>query len=212
MADGPQPMEPAVLERIAERGRTRHYATEQHIYARGEPGESLMVLREGSAEVGIVGASGRLSILSLVRPGDLVGDIACLDGGPRSADVVAREAVLATVVSRRDMLDLLRSDSEVALAVIGTLCAKVRNASDMLELQTLPGARARLAGAVLRLFDENGGARIELSQGWLGAFAGLTRENVNRQIRAFTKAGTLEFKDGALHVLDRETLELAAEG
>ena len=207
----PHRLDPAIIDRIAAAGRTRHFEVGNMIFARGEPGESLLVLREGEAEVGVVGISGRPSIFGLVQPGDLVGDVACLDGGPRSADVTARTAVSGAMVARRDLLALLRSDPEVALAVITALCAKVRNASAMLELQTLPGARARLATAVLRLSDEAGGAeRITLSQSWLGAFAGLTRENVNRQIRAFSDSGALEFKDGAVRILDREALEDAA--
>ena len=212
MSSGARPLDRGVVARVAERGRVRSFAPGQHLYARGEPGESLMVVRDGWAEVGIVGASGRPSILGRVQAGDLVGDLACLDGGPRSADVIARSDLTASVIARRDMLDLLRTDPEVMLAVVTSLCAKVRNASDMLELQTLPGARARLAGATLRLLDETGGDGIALSQGWLGAFAGLTRENVNRQIRAFTEVGALEFRDGTLRVLDRTILEDAAEG
>lgn len=204
-------LEPEILERIVSRGRERFYEAGRHIYARGEPGESMMIVRRGTAEVGIVGLAGRPTILGLIHAGDLVGDVACLDGGPRSADVIARTDVTTAVVARRDVLDLLRSDPDVALAVVATLCAKVRNASDMLELQTLPGARARLGGAVLRLVDESEGDSIELSQSWLGAFAGLTRENVNRQIRAFSKEGTLKFENGALHVLNRDALERATE-
>ena len=204
----PDRLDPAIVSRIAEIGRTRRFEAGSTIFARGEPGESLLVLREGEAEVGVVGISGRPSIFGLMQPGDLIGDVACLDGGPRSADVMARTDVSGAMVARRDLLALLRDDPDVALAIIAALCSKVRNASAMLELQTLPGARARLATAILRLSDEAGGAEsITLSQGWLGAFAGLTRENVNRQIRAFSDAGALEFKDGAVRILDRDALE-----
>ena len=81
----------------------------------------------------------------------------------------------------------------------------------MFEVQSLIDARSRLAFCILRLIgteDEEGyTGHISVSQQWLGDYAGLSRENVNRNLRALSDAGLLTYSNSRLDVLDRSGLE-----
>ena len=182
------------------------------ILRRGDLGDSLVIVRSGTAEVSIDDPLGQRSILGLFGPGTILGDIACLDGGERSADVTAAEDMEIVILPRSAVLKILADDGEAAILVIASLCQKVRNASEVLEIRALATARARLASAVLRLVGAEAEAveRIRVSQRWLGDYCGLTRENVNRQLRSFSNEGIARFDAGEVVVLDRSRLQDAA--
>jgi len=204
------------IETITAQARLVQFRQGDVIYRRGEDGISLLIVKSGQAEVSITSAAGRKSILHLAGPGDILGDIACLDGGPRSADVAALRDVEAMLIDRTALLSILRQTPDSALHVITVLCQKVRNASDMFEVQSLIDARSRLAFCILRLIGEpeepDYSGRIRVSQQWLGDYAGLSRENVNRNLRAFSESGIITFTDGALEVRDRNRLETVVDG
>lgn len=199
------------LDALAAQGRLTRFALGNMIYKRGEDGVSLLIVQSGQAEVSITSAAGRKSILHLAEEGDILGDIACLDGGLRSADVIAMTDVTAIVIDRPTLLRALRQNPDSALHVITVLCQKVRNASDMFEIQSLIDARARLAFCILRLIGEQDepdySGRIRVSQQWLGEYAGLSRENVNRNLRTLSDAGIVTIANGVLDVRDRSRLE-----
>ena len=204
-------LERQTLELLAEKGRRCDFKKGAQIFSHGDPGASLLIMESGQAEVSITTATGQKSILGLVGAGEVIGDIACLDGGPRSADVVAVEPVIGLEVARREVLQILREDGDSAILVIMALCQKARNASEMFELKALASGRSRLASCVLRLLkDQNaeaGNNRVQVSQSWLGAYAGLTRENVNRQLRIWAKDGIAKFEKGAVVVTNLNALE-----
>ncbi|WP_371170753.1 Crp/Fnr family transcriptional regulator [Aliiroseovarius sp. 2305UL8-7] len=200
-----------VLDAIASKGMRKEFKKGQTIFNHGDPGSSLLIIETGQAEVSITTALGQKSILGLVGAGDVIGDIACLDGGPRSADVKAVGPVVAIEVPRRDILQSLKEDGDSAILVIIALCQKARNASEMFELKALASGQARLASCVLRLLkdqsDMANSDRVRVSQSWLGSYAGLTRENVNRQLKSWAAEGIARFEEGAVVVTDLRALE-----
>ncbi|SFR04155.1 Crp/Fnr family transcriptional regulator [Poseidonocella sedimentorum] len=207
-----------VLERLQQAARARleaqaslrRFLRGEALLLRGDPGTSLMILKSGRAEISVTSAGGQKTILGVAEPEAILGDIACLDGGPRSADVFALEEASALVISRQEILRMLREDSESALLVIEALCEKARNASEMLEVKSLGSGAARLATCLLRLIEDGGGAaardRVKVSQSWLGNYAGLTRENVNRQLRAWQSDGVAQVERGEIVILNHDAL------
>ena len=190
-------LDPEVQERFLSLGRAQTFGAGDVVMRRGDPGDSMMAITSGRVEVSIHTASGTKSILGVFGKGTLLGDIACLDGRERSADVLALSDLEVICVARSDILRVLAEDYRTAQLVIEALCQKVRNATEVLELRVLPTAKARLANALIRLMDSSGEeGRVRVSQSWLGNYSGLTRENVNRQLRAWSKEGVTRFEDG----------------
>lgn len=180
-------------------GQMRHYSARKLIYAQGEPGDSMLVLETGRVEISRTSTGGRRSVINHMGPGEVVGEIAMLDRGERSADVTAATEVTAFLISRTALLAFLQNNPEAALAMIGEICAKVRNASDMFEAKSEINGEARLARCLLRIAEKWGVGNdqvVTLTQGFsqtdLAEFSGLARENVNRHLRRWNEGGLIE--------------------
>lgn len=199
--------------------RRRNFAAGQTIFVEGDPGIDMILIESGRVEVSIISAAGRKSAIAQMGPGEVLGEIAALDGGPRSATVEAVSEVTGLVLSRPNILKFVSERPDIARAIIEELCRKVRNASDMfINRSTLEGG-PRLANALLRLFDRWGARADEgwvltqpFSQTEIGEFSGLARENVNRYVKSWVAQSILGHKDGALVLIDRERLEEISEG
>ncbi len=204
---------------LFQEARAVHYAAGQTIFSAGEPGAEMILLETGRVEVSITSITGRKSVLAHMGKGEVLGEIAALDGGPRSADAVAATDVTGRLMSRENVLTFVAERPEIARAVIGALCQKVRNASEMFLTQSVIDGEPRLARGLLRLFDrwgeadKDGAERLaeRFSQQDIGEFTGLARENVNRQIKAWTEAGILRRDARHLVLLDRDALRALAE-
>ncbi len=111
------------LRRIASLGRTRRYGPGAAIVRAGDPGNAFYVILDGGARV--VPAKGRARRL---QAGDCFGEMALLDGAPRSADVVADGEVLTMWIGQQAFGKLLRSEPALAVALLRTLAARLRDA------------------------------------------------------------------------------------
>ncbi len=205
------------LDEIVRRGRSVAFAKGAAIYQRGDPGDSLMVLLTGRVKIANVTADAREVVLNFLGPGDLNGELAALDGKPRSADASALEATEALVIWRRELLPVLERHPKAMLGVIEALAGKVRTMSAALEHSGLQ-MTAKAASALLRLAELHGrpvaeGTLIDirLSQRDLGSYAGLSRENMNRQLSALRDRGLLRLDGALVVILDLDGLQACAE-
>jgi len=180
---------------------------------RDDPGDFVILLQEGMIEVSVTSAHGRKSVLAHMGPGELLGEVSVLDNAPRSADAVALKSCDTIAISRSVFLAFLSQTPDAMTQMLETLCARIRNASDMFETQALTSAPARLARCLLLLArkwgdEANGTVTItqKFSQSELGALAGLARENVNRYIRQWAADGMLRFDRGTIEILDLNAL------
>ncbi len=218
---------PTILDALDERDREfllsqcqkQNFAKGEYIFTRGEEGSWVLLIQEGLVEISITSISGRKSILSLMEAGEMLGEISLLDKQPRSADAFAKSDVNGIIIHSHTMLSFLQNNSAGCMAIIQTLCARVRNASDMFETQSLTNASARLARTLLRIADKwgtthaNGNITIEqpFSQSDLGDFAGIARENANRYIKTWARDEILIINQREITLLDPQRLLQLAE-
>ncbi len=206
----------AALDELVRRGQPARFAKGAAIYHRGDAGDSLMIILSGRVKIGIVTTDARDVTLNFLGPGDLNGELAALDGKPRSADATALEATEALVIWRRDLLPVIEQHPEAMLGIIEALAGKVRAMSSAVEHAGLQMA-ARAANALLRLADQHGRPTadgilidLKLSQRDLGSYAGLSRENMNRQLGELREQGLIRADGAVITVLDRDGLEACA--
>lgn len=200
-------------------GHKVSYKRREMVFSSAEPGATLLLIQEGRVEISITSQSGRKSVLNHMGAGEILGEIALLDGGLRSADVSAITPVKAKLFHRREIMDFLRSRPETMLALIGELCAKIRNASEMFEVQSQIEAPARLAKCLLRLGAKWGVEQADgrllfsesFSQSDLGDFAGLTRESVNRHLKKWEDSGWIDNSKSTITICDQAALEALAQ-
>ena len=204
---------------LLKHGQKSDYKKGQSIFSRGEEGDWILLIQQGVVEISVVSLNGRKSVLNLMEKDEVLGEIALLDRRERSADAVAKTDVSGIVLTRQNVIDYLKHNTDACFGVIETLCSRVRNASNMFETFALTSAGARLARCVLRfsekwgVADANGAIRIEhtLSQSDLGEFSGIARENVNRYIKSWSNDGLLRFNKGEIMLLDTQRLREIAE-
>src|SRR6195256_2513661 len=185
------------------------------IVSRGEPGNSLIAVISGTVKISISSAEGRSAILNLIGPGEIFGEVALLDGLARTADATANTNCEIYVIDRRDFLPFLRSQPGLAMKFIELLCTRLRWTSGQVEeviLQNLPG---RLASALLRLTEKHklapSGRTIAITQQEISEMVGMTRENINKQLRAWAARNWVRLEHGAIVVLNAEMLQELVE-
>ena len=179
------------------------------IFRKGDAGSELIAILSGSVKISAPGADGREAVLNLIREGEIFGEIALLDGRPRTADAVAMSDCELMVIERREFTALLREHPELAFKVIEILCARLRQTSEQVEDLMFLDLPTRLAKAVSRLVDEAGGAwprKISITQRELSQLIGMSRESTNKQLRSWAQAGWIRLERGSIVVLRPDAL------
>jgi CRP-like cAMP-binding protein len=175
---------------------TRAFRKGQPLFQQGDPGDALYLLTSGAICVYVTSESGDRMVLSTLRPPDVLGEIALLDGGSRSACAEAMEPSTALVLSRATFLQLLREQPplvEGLLRALGTLVRRLSEQATDFVFLDLPG---RVAKVLLRLAQENGAdtaaPEITVTQGRLAEMVGGSRQSVNQILQNFSARGLIE--------------------
>lgn len=183
------------------------------IFRKGDPGRGMMMVVSGRVKITSPNGPNE-AFFGVMGPGDIFGEIALLDGGPRTADAVALEETELLVLDRRDFLPLVQRHPRAFLSLIEVLCARIRSESEMVEDFLFLDLPARLGRALRRLAENSGtpvpprGVRIDvrLSQRELGKSVGMTRESINKQLRIWRERHLIEINDGFIVILDMDAL------
>src|ERR1700723_1175146 len=181
------------------------------ICSKGDPGNSLVAVISGTVKISVSSAEGRSAILNLIGPGEIFGEMSVLDGQPRSADATANTNCEIFIIDRREFLPFVRSQPALAMKFIELLCTRLRWTSDQVEeviLQDLPG---RLSSALIRLSERHevarGGRTIAVTQQEISEMVGMSRESINKQLRAWASRNWVRLEHGAIVVLNLEPLQ-----
>lgn len=206
---------------LLELGRPVTFAKGGSILMHGSAGQEMYLILEGRVEVSVISAEGTKGVLNQMGPGEILGEIALLDGGERSADAVAASDFVSLIaIERKTVMRVLKQSPDMVFAVIAELCRRVRNASEMFEVKSEKQARVRLARSLLRLaakwgedVDTGSDSRMlrGFSQSELGDYAGLARENVNRCLKAFECEDLISRREEGLVLLDLEEIAEVAQ-
>jgi CRP-like cAMP-binding protein len=202
-------MQPGEVDTVLQMATERQVRRGQTIFQKGDEGSSMMAVLQGRVRISAVSADGKEVTLNVINHGDVFGEIALLDGKPRSADAVAIEDTLLLVLERRLVLPFLKASPDLMLRLLAVMCDRLRRTSVALEEIALFDLPVRLARVLGQLADDYGrpaptGTRIDfrLSQRDLSTLVASSRESVNKQLRAWQKDGLLDL-DGGYIVLRR---------
>jgi CRP/FNR family cyclic AMP-dependent transcriptional regulator len=197
--------------RLLERHLESSHAAEQVIVMEQDWGESLFLMRRGMAKVRTFTADGDEVVMALLGAGDVFGEMAALEGTPRSADVVALTSLTVLKLRAGPFSDLLHQEASLALALARLEAARLRDMNRRLSLQWAD-ATIRLLDALAYLarcgsVDHDPRAPIPaLAQREMGVLAGLARETASRTLSKLRSRGTVEERDGLLRIVDLQPL------
>ncbi len=187
--------------------RTVDFGAGELIFARGDEGRGLLAVVSGTVKISVVSPEGREIVLSLMQPGDIFGEMALLDGLPRSADATAVTSLKMLSLDRREFLPLLRAKPDLALGLVEMLSRRLRKTSEQVEDVVFRGLGSRLARVLLRMGGETPGAVVTATQKQLGDMIGMSRESTNKQLRAWEKRGWVRLGRGTVTIRDPDALD-----
>jgi CRP/FNR family cyclic AMP-dependent transcriptional regulator len=202
---------------VAEEMREVNFDPSQVIFARGDAGREIYLVVSGRVRLSVMTAEGRELSFAHAEAGAIFGEIAMLDGGPRSADATAVGKVSALSLSKPALKRLMETQPHVADAAVRFLCSRIREADQQLEaiaLYPIEGRLARFFLAAARAKapgSEEGRITIELpiSQSELALLIGASRPKVNTALSMLESSGALE-RNGSKIVCDIEELQAIA--
>src|SRR5262249_40182375 len=113
---------PAIIEHLGTYMTRRNVPQGAMIFAKGDPGTTLMAVLSGSVRISVPTGDGHEAVFNIINPGQVFGEIALLDARPRTADAVAMTDCELMVIDRRDFIPFLRREPDVILKLIETLC------------------------------------------------------------------------------------------
>ncbi|MEO1108468.1 MAG: Crp/Fnr family transcriptional regulator [Pseudomonadota bacterium] len=183
------------------------------LFEQGDEGDALYAILSGTLEVSFLAMSGRKLTLTLMRPGEVFGEIALFDSGPRTATVTAAEPSRVLRVRRRDAMDQIRQHPDLAVDMVRLAGLRMRWMDSQLNEQVFLPMPIRLARKLLHLsnLQDDPSARITLSQSELAEFVGATREAVSKTISTWKRDNVVEASRGGLLIQDFEALRELAE-
>jgi CRP-like cAMP-binding protein len=208
-------LDPEALDQLCRYAKHTTLKRGAAICSKGDPGNSLFAVVSGTVKISTSSADGRSAIFNLIGPGEIFGEVALLDGLARTADATAHTNCEIFVIDRREFIPFVKSQPALAMKFIELLCMRLRWTSDQVEqviLQNLPG---RLASALIRLTEKRklapGGRTIAVTQQEISEMVGMTRESINKQLRAWAARNWVRLEHGAIVVLDAASLQAIAE-
>jgi CRP-like cAMP-binding protein len=198
---------PAVIEHLGSYMKTRKVARGSAIFAKGDPGSGLMGVLAGMVKVSVASAEGKDIVLNIFHEGEIFGEIALLDGQPRTADAAAFTDCRLMIIERRDFLPLLHDFPDVAIKLLELLCSRLRRTSEQVEDLMFLDLKGRLTKTLLRLSKESDDGRgITMSQADLSQMVGMSREMINKQLQAWARDGWIEVERRRIVVLRPDAL------
>ena len=201
------------LARLATAARRRTYKRGEVIFHFGDPGDTLFVLETGRVKVFSYSDSGDEALLAFVGPGECFGELALIDGEPRSATVEALEPVEAVSIGRPAFLALVRDHPNTAEHLLHALAAKIRYLTAVVSDLAFLDLEGRLAKRLLELAAEHGKQEgteilidIPLTQEALASWVGATRASVNKLLGWYEDRGMIARRGRRIAVLQPDRL------
>jgi CRP/FNR family cyclic AMP-dependent transcriptional regulator len=201
------------LETLARSLSKRTFGKGTIIFHKGSPGRSLYIIESGRVRIFLLSRSGQDISVNVYGPGDVFGELALLDGLPRSAGAMVMERTVVYTLYREDFLRCVETCPRMARSIIGELSARLRYTTDCIEHLAFLDVNGRLALKLLELADRYGleGEGIEidlrLTQTELASWVAARRESVNKVLSTLRDQGLIDVDGQRITILDRAGLE-----
>jgi CRP/FNR family transcriptional regulator, cyclic AMP receptor protein len=183
------PTLPGALSSLLFASAAPHYVrADEALFRVGNAGDGCYRLEKGLLKILVTSPEGEELIISFIKPGEMVGELAVIDGLPRSATAVAVKDCELSFISRDVFKTATETRPELFRCLVNALAARLRETNETLAAASFMNAQARVARALLELTqllgEDAGEGRIiichPIRQSDLAAMAGIARENVSR--------------------------------
>ncbi len=187
------------------------------LFREGDNGDKLYVILDGKVKLGRSSVDGRESLVAVMGPGQMFGELPLFDPGPRSTTVTAVTDVVFASLSHEDLLKWLEGRPAVALGLLSQLAARLRRSNDVVSDLVFSDVPGRVAKQLLELSDRFGRAaedgvhvHHDLTQEELAQLVGASRETVNKALADFASRGWVRLEPRSVVIMDMERLSKRA--
>jgi CRP/FNR family transcriptional regulator, cyclic AMP receptor protein len=204
----------SVIEHLGSYMKTRKVARGAAIFAKGDPGTGLMGVLSGTVKISVASAEGKDIVLNIFHEGEIFGEIALLDGQPRTADATAMSDCELVVIERRDFVPFLHDHPDVMLKFIEILCSRLRRTSEQVQDVTFLNLPTRLAKTLLKLTAATempaSKSKVSITQREISQIIGRSRESTNKQLRVWSKRGWIKLERGGVTIVQPDKIAVVA--
>ncbi|MCC6729878.1 MAG: Crp/Fnr family transcriptional regulator [Chthonomonadales bacterium] len=208
-------LDAAAIGELAARCRRRQFAGGTALFHAGDPGHTLYIVVSGSVSIQHETAEGVTVHIAQRGPGEIIGDMALIDGKPRMADAVTAAPAELVMLDREAFVACVERSPRIAFGVMSHLAERLREAGRRLESRQSLDVRGRLAERLLELAathgreDPRGGVRLEVrvSQQSLAEQIGTTRETVNRELSRMREVRAVRLDGRTIVLTDSRKLQ-----
>ncbi len=187
------------------------------LFEEGELGDKLYIVTEGKIKLGHSSEDGRESLLAILGPGEIIGELTLFDPGPRSTTATAVSSASLLSLDHADLIAVLDNSPEVAKHMLRALAKRLRRTNESLSDLVFSDVPGRVAKSLLDLADRFGtvseaGVHVphDLTQEELAQLVGASRETVNKSLADFVSRGWIRLEGRAVTLLDVDRLSRRA--
>ena len=209
------PME--LLDELVQFAAVRRFEVNEEIFAKGDAGNALCGVLTGRVCIYTVSPEGEEAILNVLEPGEMFGEIALLDGGPRTASARTMQPGDLLQIHRDHFVRFLHEHPELGVSIMSVLCGRIRMNVEFIENAVFLNLTARLARRLVALAEVHGkphprGVRIafKLPQQDLAHMVGATRERVNKELAPWRERGLIDVEGGMMVICRPDELKRLA--
>lgn len=206
---------PAQLHLLSTNLGTCSFGRGATIFHQGNEGDLLYLIVQGQVRIYTLSQLGQALSVKICCEGDFFGELALLDGQPRSASAVAMCPTTTLTLHRRAFHEAIRTMPDIALTVLAELSHRLRRTNTYVEYLASHSAPQRVVRTLLDLADQHGVSKpdgahrinLHLTQDDLASLAGTTRETVNRVLSGLREQGLIQIERARVSVLNLPRLE-----
>lgn len=202
---------------LTERAESVSLRRGEILFEEGDPGDRLFIITEGKVKLGHASADGRESLLAILGPGEIIGELTLFDPGPRSTTATAVSSLVMLVLEHNDLMDLLDINPAMGKHLLRALAQRLRRTNESLSDLVFSDVPGRVAKALVDLADRFGTVkedgvhvRHDLTQEELAQLVGASRETVNKSLADFVSRGWIRLEGRAVTLLDIDRLSRRA--
>jgi len=189
------------IKALAKMGEKRQWRKGSQIISEGDEGDAIYLVLSGKVKVVLYGEEGREIVLSIMKKGDIFGEMALFDGEPRSANVEAIEDAECFVIRGDNLLKYIKNHPAVALNFLSHLSRRLREADRKIGGLALLDVCGRIAHTLLGIANAGNGIQgkgvvtIErLTHEEIAAMIGSSREVVSRALKKMAQEGYVKIE------------------
>jgi CRP/FNR family transcriptional regulator, cyclic AMP receptor protein len=193
----------SALRELAQVCLQRNYRSRQYLWYQGDPGDYLVVIVQGLVKVTVTSPHGDEMLLVTVGPSEVVGELSVIDGGARSASVVALRPTTGIIIGRAPLIALMQRSPELLDVLLRSMGALVRRLTETATDLVFLDLAARVAKLLLREAEgrsreQRQGAFVDLglTQTELAQMVGASRPAVNRVLQSLAARGSISIING----------------